>query len=82
MNEQLGQRHLYQSPGMKDVAMDIRLMHPIDEGTVLLSIEWWNVGPHYPFNMGISQQFSMPLAWIKELEEYIYQNELFTVEGI
>lgn len=82
MNEDLAHRYLYQYPTMKDVAMDILHMTAIDEGYVELVVEWWNVGPHAPFSMGRKQRFAMPLSWIKELEEYIYQGELFTIPGV
>lgn len=81
-NEQVGYRNLYQSPGMKDIAMDILFMVAMDEGSVDMVVEWWNVGPHAPFSMGTSQRFTMPLSWVKELEEYIYNGELFTIPGI
>lgn len=82
MSEQVGHRNLYQSPSMKDIAMDILHLVAVDDGHVRLTVDWWNVGPHEPFNMGTYQEFTMPLSWVKELEEYIYKGELFIIPGV
>ena len=82
MSDDIGHRHLYQYPTMKDVAMDILRLVSRDDGKVDVIVEWWNVGPHRPFNMQLYQAFTMPISWIKELEEYTYQGELFTIPGV
>ena len=62
---------LWKHVNNKDVAFQVLKSFYVKEKRIYkMKVEWWNIGPHEAWPMGITQRIQIPVdIWIKDWQE-------------